>query len=147
MPPPIEGEFWFPEDLACRADVSVRQLWWWRDHKIVVGHTLRKDGWSFRAFYRRPEAMRVMIMGELLRRGLTLYNLRKLRGNIPEGGLLLIVGGRLLAPVDDEHAIRIAAESKSGTLAVDIDRLLAKLLWGRDRKPAARGSDPLAWMR
>ncbi len=126
------------------AGVSRRQIQWWRDHgllqpAIIMGNT---------AAYDQPDALRALLMAELLRRKVSFSRARSFLGNVPASGLLLILDGKLITVQDRAEAIAVIAKWR-GALLIDIDELVERLFDAPagTRVHLERDTRIEAWMR
>jgi len=113
-PAVLPGEYYTSSDVAKIAGVSLRQLQWWDERKVV---SPRQDG--HRRIYLAEEVVEVSVIAELRRKGFSLQKIRRVLRFLQKE-----MGKRLSDSLANESEIHLLTDGKSIYLEESPDRII-----------------------
>jgi DNA-binding transcriptional MerR regulator len=113
-PAALPGEFYTSSDVAKIAGVSLRQLQWWDERKVV---SPRQDG--HRRIYLAEEVVEVSVIAELRRKGFSLQKIRRVLRFLQKE-----LGKRLSDSLANESEIHLLTDGKSIYLEESPNRII-----------------------
>jgi DNA-binding transcriptional MerR regulator len=112
--PPIQDRTYSSTEVAQVADVSLRQLQWWDERKVV---SPRHEG--HRRIYFPAEVIEITVIAELRRKGFSLQKIRRVLRFLQRE-----MGKRLAEVMDSSSNLHLVTDGKSIFLEDQQDRII-----------------------
>ncbi len=113
-PEPVVQESYTSSDVARISGVSLRQLQWWDERKVV---SPRQDG--HRRVYQQAEVMEVSVIAALRRKGFSLQKIRRVLRYLQKE-----MGKRLADAVASDNEVHLLTDGKNIYLEESNDRVV-----------------------
>jgi DNA-binding transcriptional MerR regulator len=114
LEPPSSGKTYSSNDVATVAGVSLRQLQWWDERKVV---SPRHEG--HRRVYHAPEVIEITVIAELRRKGFSLQKIRRVLKFLQRE-----MGKRLSDVLNANSDLHLVTDGKSIYLEDQHDRII-----------------------